>query len=103
MITDRHIALAGLGLGLIGLLQSFNKPVDNTALFQTVDRAISAAKGTYVCVSWDCTPETQAPVAPVGYQRVDPGTQYVDTQGQPLPTFEAGGNTYLVTNFAGNQ
>jgi len=92
----------GLGLGVLSLVLQLSQPKvpDNQALYQFSREAIQSARGTTVCISWDCggmpAQETQAPQPKaVVYQEVEPGVQYVDTSGQPLPTIKSDGRTYL--------
>lgn len=107
-ISDRHLGLAGLGLGLISLASTLSSPKadNNQALVDLARESVKAAQGVYVCVSWDCgPPEPRSPAVtprvaqPVVYQEVEPGVQYVDDQGKALPLYESQGKYYLA-NYA---
>lgn len=107
--TKEILGYLGLGLGALSLTLQFtgrpgtevNQAQKDQELYRFSAHAISAARGTNICISWDCgkaaAPEPPAPV-PVYYQRAEPGTTYVDQEGKPIPTFQGqDGQTYLVS------
>lgn len=106
-LSPEVIQYGGLGLGLLSLVlqMSGGKGPDvastrDAQILQLSQTAIQSARGTSICISWDCTGQpTQAPQAPptqVVYYKAEPGTAYVDQQGQPVPLVKGNdGHTYV--------
>jgi hypothetical protein len=100
----------GLGLGVLSIILQLSgglggkesQTAKDQALYQMTAQAIQSARGTNICISWDCggqVPQTQAPQAQspvqVIYQPADPGTKYVDPQGQEVPVQIIDGKSYI--------
>ena len=104
-----NLGYLSLGLGALSLILQLiggpgievNQAQKDHELYRFSAHAISAARGTNICISWDCgkvaAPEPPASV-PV-YYRAEPGTTYVDQEGKPIPTFQGqDGQTYLAVS-----
>lgn len=105
-LSPEILQYGGLGLGLLSLVlqMSGGKGPDTQAsrdaqILQLSQTAIQSARGTNICISWDCTGQPEAPKVQqpqVVYYRAEPGTAYVDQQGQPVPLVQGhDGQTYV--------
>lgn len=106
-LSPEILQYGGLGLGLLSLVLQLSggKGPDaasarDAQILRLSETAIQSARGTTICISWDCTgqpteaPKTQQPQ--MIYYRAEPGTAYVDQQGQPVPLIQGhDGQTYV--------
>jgi hypothetical protein len=94
-----YISLGVSGLTLLMQVTGHQPKADsgNQDLYRLADRAIESARGTSICISWDCKGSADQPVQPVIYQRAEPGTAYVDANNRPLPLVPGpDGTNYIV-------
>lgn len=92
-LTTENQGMVGIGLAALSLLLQFGKapePKDSQKeLMGLATQAIQSARGTEVCISFNCggsrrvdVPQSQTPS--LVYYQVDPRGSYVDPNGQPL-------------------
>jgi hypothetical protein len=104
-LSTEHLTL---GLAALALIVPFTKG-DNDQIYRLSSEAIRSARGTNICISWDCRGSAmpdqpdqpslpaQQPGTVLTLTPIEPGTRYQDVNGTDLPVYEINGQHYLAT------